>query len=226
MNDLFGFGGNLFLAHFNVCHIFDNTADTLFFINVENNNVKQPFVLADVFAADVLLQVQRGGKQIGEIDEVAQVGAAEIFIIINIGMLFINPESIAELVVIFNNIQFGIGNDDWRGNTADQRVGFSLGLVFHVRNAHFRLGFAFEQGAGKVAAGVIAAAAAVEFVFKRIFADFGKHFFDVGFGKFAFDEVFGCIIQADIGARGSFAGTVVKFGLAQNFKTFGQARGF
>ena len=77
MNDFFGLGSNLFLAHFNVGYIFDNAADALFLINIEDNDVKQPLVLADVLAADIMFQVQGGGKQVVEVDKVAQVGAAD-----------------------------------------------------------------------------------------------------------------------------------------------------
>ena len=132
MDDLFGFGGYLFLVHFNIGYIFDDAAYALFFINVKDDDVKQAVILADVFAVNILFQIQRGGKEVGEVYKVPQVGAAEVVVIVYFTVFFVVPEGIAELVVVFDDAQFGIGYDNRRRYAANQGICLALRLMLHM----------------------------------------------------------------------------------------------
>lgn len=76
---------------------------------------------------------------------------------------------------------------------------------------------------GKITAGVIAAAAAIELVFLSVFADFGQHLFDVGFGEFGAIQFFRLVTEVNVIEPGVRLPAFVKFGLAENFQTFGQS---
>ena len=86
-----------------------------------------------------------------------------------------------------------------------------------MRNAHFGFGFAVKQGFGKIAAGVVAAAAAVDFVFYAVFADGSQNAFDVGFVVFRLDNRFRCIVEPDVDRRAAFARQAGKVAFFENF---------
>ena len=57
VDDFFRFFGNLLFLHFHVGHVFDNAADYLLFVDVEDDDVKQFVVETDMFAMNVLFQI-------------------------------------------------------------------------------------------------------------------------------------------------------------------------
>ncbi len=139
----------------------DNAADDLFLVYIEDHDIEQAVVKADMFAADVLFQIQRSGKQVGKADKVAQVGAVQIVTVVNFAVFFFGPESFDKLVIVFDNAEVAVGDHNRRRNAAQQGVGLALSLLFHVGNAHFRFRFAGQHRFGKIATGVVTAAAAV-----------------------------------------------------------------
>ena len=112
VDDFFRFFGNLLFLHFHVGHVFDNAADYLLFVDVEDDDVKQFVVETDMFAMNVLFQIQRGRKQIGKVDEVAQVGAVQVVLVVDVGVFVFVPEGFDKFVVVFHNAESGIGNDN------------------------------------------------------------------------------------------------------------------
>lgn len=101
---VFSLFGDSLLFHLHFGHVLDNAADNLFLVDVEDHHVKQPVAEADMFAPDVLFKVERSRKQVGEVYEVAKVGAAKVVSFVNFPVFRFRPESFGELVVIFDDV--------------------------------------------------------------------------------------------------------------------------
>ena len=80
------------------------------------------------------------------------------------------PQDLREIGIALYDPEFLIDQNDCAGDLFHQCVGFLLGELAHVGDAHHLFRLAVDQGFGKFPAVIVAAAAAVEFVFRAVFA--------------------------------------------------------
>ena len=79
--------------------------------------------------------------------------------------ILVGGEKADEVGIALDDVELIVDDDDCGGHFLEESVGFFLRQRARVGSAHHAFGVASDEGAGKVAAGVIAAAAAIEFVF-------------------------------------------------------------
>ena len=114
--------------------------------------------------------LQGGSEESGKGDDPFQIRSGESGTGVE-RLQSVFSEQCREIAVAFDDLELFIRDHDSRGDAAEQGVGFFLRLFLEVGYAHGRFGASRQKRLCEIAAGVVTAAVAVEFIFRRVLAD-------------------------------------------------------
>ena len=113
---------------------------------------------------------KRAFEKIGELNQAAEIGAGQVAAGI-ISRQCILAAHLGKMPVALDNLEIVVHNHNRSRNILDQRIAGLLRNRAEIRKAHGRLRLAVDHRRGKLAATVVTASAAIQFIRRGMFSD-------------------------------------------------------